>query len=127
MALYYNANHVPKQFKAGEFIKFSTKHLQFKCQKLSPCWVGPFRVLQHIGGQAYCLALPDKYSQLHNVFPVQLLESYHHREDDNSLMTMPDLEDPKDEWEVEEVQDKRKIKDVVHYLVKWAGWPSKYN
>ena len=42
-------------------------------------------------------------------------------------MMMPDLEDPKDEWEVEEVQDKRKIKDVVHYLVKWAGWPSKYN
>ena len=42
-------------------------------------------------------------------------------------MAMPDLEDPKDEWEVEEVRDKRKFKDVVHYLVKWAGWPSEYN
>ena len=40
---------------------------------------------------------------------------------------MCNLEDPKDEWEVEEVQDKRKFKDVVHYLVKWAGWPSEYN
>ena len=43
-------------------------------------------------------------------------------------MTMPDLEeDPDDEWEVEEARDKRQIKGVMHYLVKWAGWPSKYN
>ena len=40
---------------------------------------------------------------------------------------MPDLEDPQDEWEVEEVRDKRRIKGVIHYLVKWAGWPSEYN
>ena len=42
-------------------------------------------------------------------------------------MAMPNLEDPLDEWEVEEVRDKRKVKDEVHYLVKWAGWPSEYN
>ena len=40
---------------------------------------------------------------------------------------MPDLEDPQDKWEVEEVRDKRTIKDDVHYLVKWVGWPSEYN
>jgi hypothetical protein len=42
-------------------------------------------------------------------------------------MAMPDLEDPQDEWEVEEVRDKQRIKGVLHYLVKWAGWPSEYN
>jgi len=127
MAHYYNANHVPKQFKAGAFIKLSTKYLKFKNHKLSPCWVGPFRVLKQIGSQAYHLALPTKYSQLHDVFPVQLLEDYHCWIDDDSLMTMPDLENPQDEWEVEEVLDKRRIKDTIHYLVKWAGWPSEYN
>ena len=40
---------------------------------------------------------------------------------------MPDLEDPQDEWEMEKVRDKRRIKGVIHYLVKWAGWPSEYN
>src|SRR5438046_9356686 len=40
---------------------------------------------------------------------------------------MPDLEDPQDEWEVEEVQDKQWIKGIIHYLIKWAGWPSEYN
>src|SRR5438552_18504471 len=42
-------------------------------------------------------------------------------------MKMPDLEDPQDEWEVEEVQDKQQIKGIIHYLIKWAGWPSEYN
>jgi hypothetical protein len=105
----------------------STKNLKLKYRKLSPRWVGPFRVLERIGGQAYRLALPDKYARLHPVFPVQLLEEYHRRRDDVELMKMPDLEDPEDEWEVEEVRDKRLIKGVIHYLVKWAGWPSEYN
>jgi hypothetical protein len=42
-------------------------------------------------------------------------------------MPMPDLELPQDHWEVEEVLDKRRVKSVVQYLVKWAGWPSEYN
>jgi len=127
MARYYNATHVPKQFPVGSFVKLSTKHLKFKHRKLSPRWVGPFRILERIGGQAYRLALPDKYARLHDVFPIQLLEAYRRRDDDESLMAMPDLEDPQDEWEVEEVLDRRKIKDTVHYLVKWATWPSEYN
>ena len=71
--------------------------------------------------------MPDKYARLYDVFPVQLLEDYRRREDDDGLMAMPDLEDPPDEWEVEEVRDRRKVKDEVQYLVKWAGWPSEYN
>ena len=40
---------------------------------------------------------------------------------------MPELEDPQDEWEVEEVRDTRKIDGKRHYLVKWTGWPSEYD
>ena len=83
--------------------------------------------MERIGNQAYRLALPNSYSRLHDVFPIQLLERYRRRKDDDSLMTMPELEDPQDEWEVEEVLEKRKIKDTIHYLVKWTGWPSEYN
>ena len=53
MATYYNACHVPKQFKVRDLVKLSTKNLKLKCRKLSPCWVGPFQVLERIGGQAY--------------------------------------------------------------------------
>ena len=114
------------QFKIENFVKLSAKHLKLKNRKLSPRWIGPFRVLERIGSQAYRLALPNKYFRLHDVFPIQLLEPYH-RMDNDSLMTMPDLEDPQDEWEVEEILDERKIKDTIYYLVKWAGWLSEYN
>ena len=75
-------------------------------------------MLEQIGGQAYRLALPTKYDRLHPVFPVQLLEDYHRRHNDTELMTMPDLEDPQDKWDVEEVRDKQQIKSTIHYLIK---------
>src|SRR5690348_4102259 len=40
---------------------------------------------------------------------------------------MLDLEDPQNEWEVEEIHNKHQIKSIIHYLVKWTGWSSKYN
>ena len=40
---------------------------------------------------------------------------------------MPDLEDPLNKWEIEKVLDKCWIKSEIHYLVKWANWPSEYN
>jgi hypothetical protein len=40
---------------------------------------------------------------------------------------MSDLKDSLNKWKVEEVRDKWQIKDTLHYLVKWAGWSSKYN
>ena len=94
MATYYNARHLPKQFKVGDLVKLSTKNLKLKYRKLSPRWIGPFRVLERIGGQAYQLTLPDKYTRLHPIFPIQLLEEYRRRYNNAELMKIPDLEDP---------------------------------
>ena len=91
---------VPKQFRVGELVKLWTKNLKLKHKKIGPRWVGPFRVIERIGGQAYRLVLPEKYSRLHDVFPVQLLEPYRARDDNSDLLPMPDLGDPRDEWEV---------------------------
>src|SRR5271156_2866385 len=91
-AKYYNQKHQPKLFKRGDLVKLSTRNLWLKDKKLQPRWIGPFRVLERIGSQAYWLALPEKYSYLHNVFPVQFIEDYRPRED-QLLLPMPDLED----------------------------------
>jgi len=107
-------------------VKLSTANLKLKDGKLRPRWVGPFRVIERIGGQAYRLALPDEYSRLHDVFPIQLLEKYHPRSDGN-LLPMPELEDDQEEWEVEEVRGVRKVGQQRFFLVKWVGWPSEYN
>ena len=128
MAKYYNRKHIPKQFKKGQLVKLSARNLKFKHPKLAPRWLGPFRILERIGAQAYRLALPDKYQRVHNVFPVQFLEDYHTRNnDDNLSLPMPDLEDDNDEWEVQEIRDSKTFTGVLHYLVKWQGWPSEYD
>ena len=118
MTQYYNANHVSKQFLIESFVKLFTKHLKFKHYKLSSCWIELFRVLEWIDDQAYHLALSDKYVQLHDMFSIQLLEIYHCWDDDESLMTMSDLKDLQDEWEIEKVLNHWWIKNTVHYLIK---------
>ena len=113
-------------FKAKSLVKLSTKHLNLKVpsRKLAPRFIGPFRILSAIGSQAYRLALPNKYNQIHNVFHVSLLEPWNGESKDP--LTMPDLDDS-DEWEVDEIQDKKQRDDEVFYLVKWKGWPTEYN
>jgi hypothetical protein len=124
-AKYYNQKHQPKLFKRGELVKLSTRNLRLKDKKLQPRWIGPLRVLERIGSQAYKLALPEKYARLHDVFPIQFIDKFKPR-DDQPPMPMPDLED-EEEWEIEEVKDKATIKGTTHYLVKWEGWPTEYN
>lgn len=71
MAKYYNARHKPMTFKRNQLVALSTRNLRIKTsRKLSPRWIGPFKILKHIGNQAYQLALPEKYARLHNVFHV---------------------------------------------------------
>ena len=123
---YYDQRHQEMEFKRGSLVKLSTRNLKLKDKKLQPRFLGPFRITERIGSQAYRLALPEKYSRLHDVFPIQLLEPYYPRETDNPL-PLPELEDNPDEYEVEEVKDKILMKGKIHYLVKWIGWPSEYN
>ena len=124
----------PIQFNTGNLIKLSIKNLRLKNKKISPRQIGPFRITERIGAQAYRLALPAKYERLHNVFPIQLLEKYHPRDDGTiATMPMPDLEDPENEWEVEEIRatanlvDHRDGERRKHHLVKWTGWPAEYD
>ena len=42
-------------------------------EKLSLCYVGPFKILERIGVVAYRLALPPFLYKVHNVFHVSML------------------------------------------------------
>ncbi|KAL0561592.1 hypothetical protein IC582_002026 [Cucumis melo] len=44
--------------------------------KLSPCFVGPFEILERIGPVAYRLALPTSLSTVHDVFHISMLRKY---------------------------------------------------
>jgi hypothetical protein len=124
----YNRKHKPIQFKRGQLVMLSTRNLRFDATKtkLAPRFIGPFRVLERVGKQAYRLALPQQYSLLHNVFPVSLLEPWHSNKGSDPL-PMPPLAEEEDEWEVEAILDKATIDREAYYLVKWKDWPPEYN
>ncbi|XP_059635216.1 uncharacterized protein LOC132277372 [Cornus florida] len=44
--------------------------------KLSPRYIGPYKILERIGAVAYQLELPEELSRLHDVFHVSMLRKY---------------------------------------------------
>jgi hypothetical protein len=119
---FYQVRHKLRKIGSGPGTngQLSTKNLRLKHLKLAPCWIGPFRVAERIRGQAYHLALPEQYYHLHDVVPIQLIEPYKAR-DEGDLMPMPALEDPQDEWEVEDIKDSARIGSKRYYLVRLTG------
>ena len=76
---YYDAKHVLAVFAVKDEVVLSTSGLLLKIagpNKLAPCFVGPFKVLQRISGVAYWLDLPETM-RTHTVFHVSLLKRYH--------------------------------------------------
>ncbi|XP_070015955.1 uncharacterized protein [Nicotiana sylvestris] len=45
--------------------------------KLSPMFIGPFKILRHVGEVAYELALPPSLAGVHPMFHVSKLRRYH--------------------------------------------------
>ncbi|KAA3478075.1 DNA/RNA polymerases superfamily protein [Gossypium australe] len=69
------------EFSVGEhvFLKVSSwkKVLRFgRKGKLSPRFIGPYRILKPVGPVAYQLELPSELRQIHNVFHVSMLRRY---------------------------------------------------
>jgi RNase H-like domain found in reverse transcriptase/Reverse transcriptase (RNA-dependent DNA polymerase)/Integrase zinc binding domain/Chromo (CHRromatin Organisation MOdifier) domain/Integrase core domain len=129
-AKYYNKLHEPKKYNKGDLVLLSTKNLKQRrpSKKLSHKHAGPFRIVDVVGTQAYRLALPEHY-RIHPTFHVSLLEPYNRRPDgtEEDFLPPPTLIDQEEEYEVEEILEKRTRKKVLQYLVKWVGWPNEYN
>jgi hypothetical protein len=92
--------------------------------KLSPRFVGPFKIIERIGKQAYRLELPEELSGIHNVFHVGYLRKCLGKYDE----TVPLAEVKIDERlryieEPEEILNERttnlRNKTVDLVLVKW--------
>jgi hypothetical protein len=69
----------PLEFVEGDhvYLKVSPLHgmRRFKVKgKLSPCFIGPFRIFRRVGEMACQLELPDNLSDVHNVFHVSQLK-----------------------------------------------------
>jgi hypothetical protein len=71
----------PLEFKVGDcvFLKVSPMRgvMRFgKKGKLSPRFIGPFKITQRVGKLAYRIALPPDLVKTHDVFHVSMLRKY---------------------------------------------------
>jgi hypothetical protein len=129
-AKYYDDKHKPQSYCKGQWVLLSSKNIRFRSGKLTEKFIGPFRIEESIGNQAYKLKLPPLYEKLHPVFHVSLLEPYHTRPGEMPEEWQgPELaeDDEEEEWEVEAILDRRKTDRKVEYLVHWKGWPRAYD
>ena len=96
--------------------------------KLSPWFVGPFKILQKVGEVAYKLELPENMKGIHNVFHVSMLTKHLRDGSDEQILDTLDLAlDPDVTFIQHPVQilarDVRKTRrsEVPFVKVKWSS------
>jgi transposase InsO family protein len=110
-------------FKVGDQVYLSTKHLQIPrpSRKLASQMEGPFRIIQQIG-HSYQLQLPATW-KIHDVFHAEKLRL--HPDDPLPGQTLPEppsYEVNGDiEWEVEKILSIRLVRNKLKYRVKWVN------
>jgi hypothetical protein len=78
---YADAHRVDSSYEIGNQVflrvKLHKNSIKFgKGAKLSPRFVGPFKIVERKGPVAYRLALPDSLGCMHDVFHVSVLRHY---------------------------------------------------
>lgn len=115
---------LPYEFKVGDLIRLASKDVKIhqKSPKLGPMQLGPFKVLEQIGGKSYRLELPH-WLKIHDVISVDRLAPWN----DNGLKKPPPPApvkvDGEEEYKVEEILDFCFYNKQFQYLVKWKGYP----
>jgi hypothetical protein len=126
-----NANRHRREvtLEVGDLVLLSSTHItadsdrQRPTRKLTPRFLGPFKVIQVVSSTAYKLDLPSNMN-IHPVFHVSLLKNYHPNPEefpDRQVQPPPPvIVGGQSEYEVERILDKRRRRGKVEYLVKWT-------
>src|SRR5947209_20511372 len=94
-------------------------------RKLPPRYCEPYTIIEKISPLVYKLKLPTTL-RIHPVFYISVLKAYHEdASKEFERQTPPPLIEnilQQDEYEVEDVLDKRIIRKKTQYLIKWKGY-----
>ena len=80
---YHDKRRKDIEFQVGD-------HVFQKCRKLTPRFVGPFKIVEKVRVVAYRITLPPSLSNLHDVFHVSQLRKYIY--DASHVIQVDDLE-----------------------------------
>lgn len=133
---YYNRHAKDVTFAVGDKVWLNRRNIRTKrpSRKLDWKMIGPFKVIEKYGKNAYKLDLPPSY-RIHNVFHVNLLEK-----DPTNAEPPLDIEAEKGDgrqWIVESILDSKVFKPGeigvengpggLYYLVHWRDEPDSEN
>jgi hypothetical protein len=95
---------------------------------MRPKHFGPFQVTELLGKTTYRLDLPSHW-KIHNAFHANLLIPYQETQEHGHNFTEPppELIEGQEEWEVEQILDKRVHRRKEQYLIKWKGYSDAHN
>jgi hypothetical protein len=119
-AKYYNKKRLKGPiFERGDKVYLDRKNIKTKrpSSKLDFKKLGPFKIEKKISDTNYKLSLP-KGMKIHPVFHISLLEP---APKDARLQTDVETED-NNEYEVEQILNKRTRGTKTEYLIKWKGY-----
>lgn len=115
------------QYQPGDMVWLSTRDIRLRlpCRKLSPRYIGPFKILRQINDVTYQLQLPPRY-RIHPTFHVSLLKPFSPPATDNTEAEAepppPEVLDHPSIYSVHEILDSRRRRGRLEYLIDWEGY-----
>jgi len=114
-----------ENWEKGDQVLLSTKDLVFKerlTKKLIERYVGPYMIEEVVSSNAVKLQLPS-LMRIHPVVNVSQIVRYKEQVKEQKKEEEKPVEvEGVEEWEIEKILNKKKIRGVVKYLIWWKGF-----
>jgi len=116
-----------EEYKVEDLVMLSTKDLKYqmvgrRTEKLTERFVGPYKVKKIVSSNAVKLELPSTV-RIHLVVNVSRIRWYIGQvEGQRKEQLAPVIIKGEEEWKVEHILNKRKVRGKDKYLVHWKGF-----
>ncbi|KAL0152234.1 hypothetical protein M9458_051957, partial [Cirrhinus mrigala] len=122
-----NTLHSAPPYQPGDSVWLSTHDLRLRlpCLKMSPRYIGPFKILRQINDVTFQLQLPPRY-RIHPTFHVSLLKPYFPSATEppgaEAGPPLPEVLDQPSTYTVRQILDSRHRGGHLEYLIDWEGY-----
>jgi len=116
-----------EEYKVGDLVLLSIKDLKWqmkerRSEKLTECFVGPYKVKGIVLSNAIELELPNSI-KIHPVVNISRVRLYKSQvKEQKKILPKPVIIKGEEEFEVEKILNKRMVRGKEKFLVRWKGY-----